>query len=64
MTSRQRPSRVLRLGFKVPVWLYQAHLGFLFGGRLVANVHRGRESERRYVSGMDGVERRRCPSGS
>jgi len=39
-TPQQRPSRLLKLGFKVPVWLYQAHLGFLFGGRLIAIVHR------------------------
>jgi deazaflavin-dependent oxidoreductase (nitroreductase family) len=58
MTSRRRPSRMLRLGFKVPVWLYRAHLGFLFGGRVVAIVHRGRTSGRRYISGLEILERR------
>jgi deazaflavin-dependent oxidoreductase (nitroreductase family) len=54
---RTRPSRLLKLGFKAPVWLYQAHLGFLFGGRLIAIVHRGRKSGKRYVSGLEILER-------
>lgn len=56
--QRPRPSRLLRLGFKVPVWLYQAHLGVLFGGRIIAIVHRGRRSSARYVSGLEVLERR------
>jgi deazaflavin-dependent oxidoreductase (nitroreductase family) len=59
MTSQKpRPSRLLKLGFKVPVWLYQAHLGFLFGGRVFAIVHHGRRSGKRYVSGLEVLTRR------
>jgi len=57
-TQKPRPSRLLKLGFKVPVWLYQAHLGFLFGGRVFAIVHHGRRSGRRYVSGLEVLTRR------
>jgi len=56
--QRQPPSGLLKLGFKVPVWLYQAHLGFLFGGRVVAIVHHGRKSGKRYVSGLETLVRR------
>ena len=56
-TPRERPSDLLKLGFKVPVWLYQAHLGFLFFGRLIAIVHRGRKSGQRYVSGLEVMDR-------
>ena len=30
--EKARPSGLVKLGFKVPVWAYRAHLGFLFGG--------------------------------
>jgi deazaflavin-dependent oxidoreductase (nitroreductase family) len=55
--ARDRPSRLAKAGFKVPVWIYQAHLGFLFMGRIIAIVHRGRRSGRRYVTGLEVVER-------
>ena len=54
---RERPSGLLKLGFRIPVWLYQAHLGFLFGGRIIAIVHHGRQSGKRYVSGLEVMER-------
>ncbi len=56
--QRERPSRLAKLGFKVPVWLYRAHLGFLFGGRIFAIVHHGRKSGKRYVSGLEVLARR------
>ena len=56
--QRERPSRLVRFGFKMPVWLYQAHLGVLFGGRVFAIVHHGRKSGRRYVSGLEVLARR------
>jgi deazaflavin-dependent oxidoreductase (nitroreductase family) len=56
--QRQPPSGLLKLGFKVPVWLYRAHLGFLFGGRVFAIVHHGRRSGKRYVSGLEVLVRR------
>jgi len=56
--QRGRPTGLLKLGFKVPVWLYRAHLGFLFGGRVFAIVHHGRKSGKRYVSGLEVLVRR------
>lgn len=41
---RDRPKGLLRWFFKVPVWLYRAKLGFLFGGRFLMMEHRGRKS--------------------
>jgi deazaflavin-dependent oxidoreductase (nitroreductase family) len=40
------------------MWLYRAHLGFLFGGRIFAIVHHGRKSGKRYVSGLEVLVRR------
>lgn len=56
--QKKRPSGLVKLGFKVPVWLYRAHLGFLFGGRIFAIVHHGRTSGKRYVSGLEVLVRR------
>lgn len=58
MTGRDRPTGLLRFSFKVPVWMYRAHLGSLFFGRLIAIVHRGRSSGKRYVSGLEVLQRR------
>ena len=58
IAQRGRPSGLLKLGFKVPVWLYQAHLGLLFGGRVFAIAHHGRKSGKRYVSGLEVLVRR------
>ena len=57
--QRQRPSRLTKLGFTIPMWLYRAHLGFVFGGRIFAIVHHGRKSGKRYVSGLEVLVRRR-----
>jgi deazaflavin-dependent oxidoreductase (nitroreductase family) len=56
--QRARPSRLTKLSFKIPVWLYQAHLGFIFGGRIFAIVHHGRKTGKRYVSGLEVLVRR------
>ena len=56
--TKARPSGLVKLGFKVPVWLYQAHLGFIFGDRVFAIIHHGRKSGRRYVSGLEVLIRR------
>ena len=55
---RERPSWLTRLWFKVPVWLYRAHLGFVLGGQIFAIVHHGRRSGKRYVSGLEAIMRR------
>ena len=56
--QRDRPSGLMKLGFKVPVWMYQAHLGRVFGGRIFMLVHHGRKSGKRYVSGLEVLVRR------
>ncbi len=55
---RDPPSRLTKLGFKVPVWLYQAHLGVVFFGHVFAIVHHGRKSGQRHVSGLEPIVRR------
>ncbi len=57
-TTRKGPSTLLKALFKVPVWMYQARLGFVFFGRLIAIVHRGRKRGSRYVSGLELLDRR------
>ena len=56
--QRDRPSGLMKLGFKVPVWMYQAHLGRVFGGRIFMIVHHGRKTGQRYVSGLEVLVRR------
>lgn len=56
--QRSKPSGLTKLWFKVPVWMYQAHLGRLFGGRIFMIVHHGRKSGKRYVSGLEVLLRR------
>lgn len=56
--QKKRPSGLVKIGFKVPVWLYRAHLGLIFGGRIFAIVHHGRKSGKRYVSGLEVLIRR------
>ncbi|HEX3786469.1 MAG TPA: nitroreductase family deazaflavin-dependent oxidoreductase [Pseudonocardiaceae bacterium] len=43
LTDR-KPSGVLKILLRTPVWLYRARLGWLAGHRLVYIVHRGRRS--------------------
>ena len=58
MKTARRPSTLVKALFKVPVWMYQAHLGFLFFGSLIVIVHRGRKSGNRYVTGLEMIDRR------
>ena len=39
-------SRLVGFLFRVPIWLYRLHLGWLFGHRLLLLTHRGRTSGR------------------
>ncbi len=57
IAERARPSRLTKLGFAIPEWLYRAHLGFLFGGRVFVIVHHGRKSGKRHVSGLEVLAR-------
>jgi deazaflavin-dependent oxidoreductase (nitroreductase family) len=56
--QRDRPGVLLKLGFRVPVWIYRAHLGFVFGGRIFIITHHGRKSGKRYLSGLEVLTRR------
>ena len=38
------PSKTLRFGLRLPIWLYRAHLGWLLGGRFLMLTHTGRKS--------------------
>ncbi len=38
------PRGLLRLGFRLPIWLYRARLGWLLGNRFLMLVHVGRKS--------------------
>jgi deazaflavin-dependent oxidoreductase (nitroreductase family) len=47
MASDQAPAKprgALRLGFRLPIALYRAHLGWLLGRRFLLLTHRGRKS--------------------
>jgi deazaflavin-dependent oxidoreductase (nitroreductase family) len=39
-----RPNRLLRIVFRIPRWLYDVHLGRIFGHRALLLTHRGRKS--------------------
>jgi deazaflavin-dependent oxidoreductase (nitroreductase family) len=41
---KSRPAGVLRLAFRLPIYLYRLDLGWLLGHRFLLLVHRGRES--------------------
>jgi deazaflavin-dependent oxidoreductase (nitroreductase family) len=38
------PGKALRLGLRLPIWLYRAHLGWLLGDRFLMLTHIGRKS--------------------
>jgi deazaflavin-dependent oxidoreductase (nitroreductase family) len=38
------PSKALRFGLRLPIWLYRAHLGWLLGDRFLMLTHTGRKS--------------------
>ena len=40
----RRPNRFLRFGFKIPRWMYDVHLGWIFAHRVLLLTHRGRKS--------------------
>jgi deazaflavin-dependent oxidoreductase (nitroreductase family) len=41
---RSKPAGALRLAFRLPIYLYRLHLGWLLGHRFLLLVHRGRET--------------------
>lgn len=56
-----RPTGVVRVLVRAPLWLYRARLGWLLGHRLVYIVHRGRRSgaRREVVAEAVGYDRAR-----
>lgn len=56
ITSR-RPTGALRFLLRLPIWLYRAHLGWLFGHRMIYIVHRGRRSGARREVVVEVVRR-------
>jgi deazaflavin-dependent oxidoreductase (nitroreductase family) len=40
----QKPRGLLRFGFRLPIWLYRLHLGWLLGDRFLLLTHTGRKS--------------------
>ena len=38
------PSKALRFGLRLPIWLYRAHLGWMLGNRFLMLTHTGRKS--------------------
>jgi deazaflavin-dependent oxidoreductase (nitroreductase family) len=44
MTKRSSPRGLARLAFRLPIWLYRLHLGWLLGDRLLLLTHIGRKS--------------------
>jgi deazaflavin-dependent oxidoreductase (nitroreductase family) len=44
MTKRSAPHGLTRLAFRLPIWLYRLHLGWLLGQRLLLLTHIGRKS--------------------
>lgn len=52
---RSRPARVLRLLFRLPIYLYRLNLGWLVGHRGLLLVHRGRKSGRIYQTVLEVI---------
>jgi len=50
---RHKPRGVWKWLLELPIWVYRARLGFLFGDRLVVIVHRGRTSGNRYETALE-----------
>jgi deazaflavin-dependent oxidoreductase (nitroreductase family) len=44
MTKRSAPRGLARLAFRLPIWLYHLHLGWLLGDRVLMLTHIGRKS--------------------
>ena len=42
--SDKRPRGLLRLGFRLPIWFYRWHMGWLLGERFLLLTHTGRKS--------------------
>lgn len=59
-----RPSRLWRVLFRVPVYLYRWHLGWLVRRRLLAVTYRGRRSGRRLTTVLEVLRHDRATGES
>lgn len=42
--GNKKPRGLLRLGFRLPIWLYRLNLGWILGERFLLLTHTGRKS--------------------
>jgi deazaflavin-dependent oxidoreductase (nitroreductase family) len=50
------PHGILRLGLRLPIWLYRIHLGWLLGNRFLLLNHTGRKSGKAYQTVIEVVK--------
>lgn len=50
------PTRALRFGLRLPIWLYRMHLGWLLGDRFLMLTHIGRKSEQPHQTVIEVVQ--------
>ena len=50
------PSKALRFGLRLPIWLYRAHLGWLLGNRFLMVTHIGRKSGQPHQTVIEVVQ--------
>lgn len=53
---RQRPRGLLRFVFRIPIWLYRLHLGWLLGQRFLLLTHIGRNSGQTHQTVIEVVK--------
>lgn len=57
LARTEPPSRWLRFWLRVPIWLFRARLGFLFGKRFLLLTHVGRKSGAKRYTALEVVHR-------
>jgi deazaflavin-dependent oxidoreductase (nitroreductase family) len=55
------PSKALRFGLRLPIWLYRAHLGWLLGDRFLMLTHTGRKSGQPHQTVIEVVQHKKDP---
>jgi deazaflavin-dependent oxidoreductase (nitroreductase family) len=53
------PSKALRFGLRLPIWLYRAHLGWLLGDRFLMVTHIGRKSGQPHQTVIEVVQHKK-----
>lgn len=49
------PGKLLRIGLRLPIWLYRMKLGWLLGNRFLMMAHKGRKSGRLHETVVEVV---------